>query len=203
MAEAPAPEKWVEAEDTYRVVLSVFDDIKDGLSLGLNGADCELISVETIDGLDGNPAFRLVMRRFGHGVGMSQRGAQQMAGGHDMDFMEILGFYYPGMSVERMEWPESGLYSLDAAGEPIGAARPKPTPLPTPLPLPELKDGEHIGTVNATTLNLRERPTTAARVVDILDKGRQVIVTGDADADGWVPVKTAEDEGYVKEEYLD
>ena len=49
---------------------------------------------------------------------------------------------------------------------------------------------------------MRERPTTSARIVDVLEKGRQLIVSGAADDDGWVPVHTAEISGYVKEEYL-
>ena len=203
MDAAPEPEKWVTLVEPCRVTLNVFDDIKDGLSLGLNGSDCELISVEKVDGVDGGDAFRLVMRRFGHGVGMSQRGAQTMAGSHGKTFMEILGFYYPGMTVERMAWPDSPLTALDNNTQAVGASRPRPTPLPTPAPLPPLKDGERYGTVNATTLNLRERPTTASRVMDILDKGRRVIVSDEPDTDGWVPVHTAECAGFVKAEYLD
>ena len=203
MSVAPEPEKWVPWEETRRVKLSVYDDIKDGLSMGLNGLDCELISVETEDGADGAPvAFRLVMRRFGHGVGMSQRGAQQMAGAHGMTWTDILEFYYPGMSFERMAWPEAPLTFLEDAEDPVGLSRPKPTPLPTPGPLPELKSGERYGTVNATTLNVREQPTTGSRIVDMLSQGRRVVASGQTDEDGWVAIHTAEIEGFVKEEYL-
>ena len=38
--------------------------------------------------------------------------------------------------------------------------------------------------------------------LDQLAQGRRLIVRGEADADGWVAVKTAELEGYVKAEYL-
>ena len=203
MAEAPEPEKWVSAAETYRVTLDIFDDIKEGLSLGLNGADCELTSVERVDGVDGGDAFRLVMRRFGHGVGMSQRGAQQMAAAHGMDYLEILKFYYPGVSIQAMTWPDSPLTALSEDGEALGASRPRPTPLPTQVPLPPLKDGERFATVASNTLNLRENPTTAARVVEILEKNRRVIVSDDPDPDGWVPVHTGDAEGYVKAEYLE
>ena len=200
----PEPEKWALLDDPRRVTLSVFDDIKDGLSMGLNGADCELISVETEYGPDGGAAsFRLVMRRFGHGVGMSQRGAQWMAGEYGKDFMEILGFYYPGMTVEHMDWPETELTPIWALSADVGADRPRPTPTPSPAPLPKLKAGERYATVAATSLNVRERPTTLSRVVDVLDKGRRLIVASKPDDDGWVAVRTGEVEGYVKEEYLD
>ena len=203
MAEAPEPERWVSAAETYRVTLDIFDDIKEGLSLGLNGADCELTSVERVDGVDGGDAFRLVMRRFGHGVGMSQRGAQQMAAAHGMDYLEILKFYYPGVSIQAMTWPDSPLTALSEDGEALGASRPRPTPLPTQVPLPPLKEGERFATVASNTLNLRENPTTAARVVEILEKNRRVIVSDDPDPDGWVPVHTGDAEGYVKAEYLE
>ena len=203
MSVAPEPEKWASEPQTHRVVLSVFDDIKDGLSLGLNGADCELISAERAEGIDGSPAFRLVMRRFGHGVGMSQRGAQQMAGGHGMSCVEILKFYYPGMDIARMRWPENALTSLDDAEIDLGASRPRPTPLPTAAPLGEPGEGERIAAINATSLNLRAQPTTASQVVDILERGSRVIVSGEPDAEGWVPVRTGEASGYVKAEYLE
>ncbi len=198
------PRAWALSDEIYPVTLSVYDQIKDKLSLGLNGSDCELISVETQADADGEPrAFTLIMRRFGHGVGMSQRGAQWMAGHYGMNWQQIIAFYYPGLSVERMAWPEEGLTALDALPDSVGAARPKPTPTPTPAPLPALKEGERYAAVTASALNVREQPTTAARVVDRLAKGRRLIVSSQPDEDGWVAVHTAEIEGYVKEEYLE
>ena len=72
--------------ETVTVDLSVYDQIKDGLSLGLNGGDYELVSVTQEE--DGR--FTISMRRFGHGVGMSQRGAQWMAGEYGMDYICLL-----------------------------------------------------------------------------------------------------------------
>ena len=198
------PKEWVLSDEIYTVTLDVFDQIKDGLSLGLNGTDCELVSVETErDAAGAATAFTIVMRRFGHGVGMSQRGAQWMAGHYGMTWREIIGFYYPGLSVERMDWPGDGLTSLADLPLGVGAARPRPTPTPSPAPLPELEDGERYATVNATFLNVREQPTTAARALAQLEKGRRVIVSSDPDADGWVSIHTAELKGFVKAEYLD
>ena len=192
---------------SVKVSLSVYDQIKDKLSLGLNGSDYEVIAVETrADALGEAESFTLIMRRFGHGVGMSQRGAQQMAGNHGKTYMEILNFYYPGMSVERMNWPETELTDLRALPSGVGAARPKPTPTPTPAPLPALKDREYYAQValetRSSSLNMRENPNTSARVVDQLAHGRRVIVSSEPDADGWVSVHTAESAGYVKLEYL-
>jgi hypothetical protein len=193
------PMEWVLSDDIYRVTLDVYGQIKDGLSLGLNGADYELMDVETIPDDAGVPqAFRLIMRRFGHGVGMSQRGAQWMAGHYDMTWREILSFYYPGMTLVRMDWPDAPLTALDALPVSVGAARPDPTY----RPLPEPKAGEHYATVNATALNVRQQPTTNAAVLEQLAKGRRVVAAIESDADGWVKVHTGEVDGFAKAEYL-
>ena len=109
------------------------------------------------------------------------------------------------MSVERMAWKDL-LTDLEELPAGVGAARATPAPTPTPAPLPELEPGEYYAVVSLQTagsaLNVREQPTTSARILDKLDNGRRLIVSGEADADGWVPVRTAELSGYVKLEYL-
>ena len=186
--------------ETVAVELTVYEQIKDGLSLGLNGGDYELVSV-TQEG----ESFTISMRRFGHGVGMSQRGAQWMAGEYGTTYTQILEFYYPGMALEEIDWPEVELTALEDLPESIGYARARPTPTPTPAPLPALEDGEYYATVElesrASTLNVREEPSTSARIVSALDYGRRVIVCEEA-GDGWVRIRTAELEGYVRLEYL-
>ena len=157
------------------------------------------MDVETIPDDAGEPqAFRLIMRRYGHGVGMSQRGAQWMAGHCDMTWREILAFYYPGMALARMDWPDMALTALDELSSRAGAARPEPTY----RPLPEPRDGEHYARVNATALNVRQQPSTDAAVLEQLAQGRRVVAATDADADGWVKVHTGEVDGFVKAEYL-
>ena len=193
------PMEWVVSDAIYPVTLDVYTQIKDGLSLGLNRADYELIDVQTETDEAGDPAsFTIIMRRFGHGVGMSQRGAQWMAGHYGMTWREILDFYYPGMALARMRWPDSALTALSDLPGSVGAARPEPTP----KPLPELKAGEHYATVTASALNVREEPSTEERVIERLANGRRVIVASDPDADGWVRVRTGEVEGFAKAEYL-
>ena len=198
------------AEDEYMTVtvtLSVFEQIKDGLSLGLNSSDYEVVAVETAEDDAGEPeSFTIIMRRYGHGVGMSQRGAQWMAGEYGKSWMEILNFYYPGMSVERINWPEQMLTPLEALPDNVGAARPLPTPTPTPAPLPALKAGEYYAQVvletKSSSLNVRKAPTTSSAIVDQLAHGRRLIVSSEPDAEGWVAIYTAEISGYVKLEYL-
>ena len=78
--------------------------------------------------------FVIEVRRYGHGVGMSQRGAQWMASAHDMTFQEILAFYYPGMNL--IQYPEvpRNFLKADPALSQIAGPAPSPTPRPTLMP---------------------------------------------------------------------
>ena len=191
----------MDIADPVEVELDVYDQIKDGLEIGLNGSDYELVSV-----LEEGDGYTIQLRRFGHGVGMSQRGAQRMAGVEGMDWIEILKFYYPGMALEQIDWAYPELEALSALPDSVGRARPDPTPTPPPAPLPELKAGEYYAVVQlgdaSSMLNLRQAPTTQSQVVAQLANGRRLIVCGEADGDGWVQARTAEYEGYCKLEYL-
>ena len=190
-----------ELAEPVEVELDVYGQIKDELDLGLNGSDYELVSV-----VEEGDGYTIELRRFGHGVGMSQRGAQRMAGVEEMSCTEILKFYYPGMTLEKIDWDAPELEELEALPESVGRARAEPTPTPTPAPLPELEDGQYYAVVQlgdaSSTLNLRQAPTTQSQVVAQLASGRRLIVCGEADGEGWVQVRTAEYEGYVKLEYL-
>lgn len=50
--------------------------------------------------------FNVTARRFGHGVGMSQRGAQTMAKNHGKSYKEILAFYFQGAKLSTV--PNTG-----------------------------------------------------------------------------------------------
>lgn len=197
-AHTDAPEP---AEKSVWIELSVYDQIKDGLNIGLNGSDYELITALRTD-----RGFALEMRRFGHGVGMSQRGAQWMAGEYGFGWQDILKFYYPGMTLESIDWQTPPLTALDNLAPAMGRARPDPTPVPTPAPLPALEANERYAAVTlqsaSSTLNVRETPSTAARVLDKLASGRRVIACGEPDAEGWIQIRTAEFTGYVRSDYL-
>ncbi len=195
----PTGEQEARLEE-FDVELDVYDQIKDGLELGLNSGDCEVVRVaEERDG------YAVELRRYGHGVGMSQRGAQTMAGAHGMDFEEILAFYYPGMALERIEWEPSDPLPLDELPS-RGGERPAPSPTPESAPLPEPDEGEAYARVKlddaGSSMNLRQSPSTDAPVVALLYHNERVLVCGEADAQGWVRVKAAGSEGYAKLEYL-
>lgn len=198
--DTPDPESLWE-ERTICVELDVYEEIKDGLQLGLNGGDYETVRAEETE--DG---FAIEMRRFGHGVGMSQRGAQWMAGQYGATWVEILNFYYPGMALEKIDWQREPLTELALLPTLYGASRPDPTATPTPAPLPELEEGERYAEVAlahaSSALNVREQPSVSAKVIEKLADGRRVIAIGEADADGWIQIRTAEFTGYVQSTYL-
>lgn len=165
------------------VWLDVFGQIKPDLRVGLNRSDCERVSVSrTQDG------FSIQMRGFGHGVGMSQRGAQQMAGAHGKTWREILAFYYPGMSLEKVA---SAARTLE-----VFAPMPGGT-------LPEPETGERIAAVRvASCLNVRESPSVDARILATLADGERVLVRGEPSEDGWLSVRFADGSGFARQEYI-
>lgn len=72
------------------VTCDIFDELESLLSMGIQSLDNELWSVSK-----SGSNFVLEARRYGHGMGMSQRGAMYMAKlGYTYD--QILGFYYDG-----------------------------------------------------------------------------------------------------------
>lgn len=72
------------------VTCDIFDELESMLSMGIQSSDNELWSVEK-----GSGRFVLQARRYGHGMGMSQRGAMYM-GKLGYNYAQILGFYYDG-----------------------------------------------------------------------------------------------------------
>ncbi|NLC43983.1 MAG: SpoIID/LytB domain-containing protein, partial [Clostridiales bacterium] len=76
--------------------------------------------------------YYITNARYGHGVGMSQRGAQTMAGVYGMTYRDILGFYFEGTSIMQIgsyipelpikpEAPDPGSPSLTSTVHNIGA----------------------------------------------------------------------------------
>lgn len=78
---------------TYRQItltFDIFEELEGPLGLSINTASNELWSV-SVDG----ETFMLRVGRYGHGIGMSQRGAMKM-GELGYTYDQILGFYYEG-----------------------------------------------------------------------------------------------------------
>lgn len=186
----------LETLDTEVAVdLSFYDQVRQVLGIGINASPYDMLEVTGAE--DG---FILTTRRYGHGVGLSQRGAQQMANAHGKTYLEILDFYYPGLSLVHLNWMADELTHADALPESLGYAAARPTPAPTPAPLPALSGDEYYAKVNVegvdSTLNVRGGPSTVDAIVGVLRNGARLIVEEET-AEGWAKMKTAELEGYV------
>ena len=202
----PAPAGTAEpgpvSAGTHTVTLELFPETVFMLGLSISGANNEIITfTET------GESFILRSGRFGHGVGMSQRGAQQMASEGGKTFREILAFYYPGATIKRYEGEAAPLPTPD----PVLAETPGPVPTATPRPtlMPvteELPEGAWLASVENidedSTLNLREQPSAGARILMRLYRHQKLIVLEEAEVLGWVRVKTDAAEGYVMMSFL-
>ena len=181
--------------------LPIFKDVESALSLSINQTDNELWTVT-----ETNTDFIVESRRYGHGVGMSQYGAEWMAGQYGMTYTDILSFYYPGITLMRYTIPETGLPHVSDAFTKAADPPPTPTPRPTLMPVTEVAgEGqwyvrvENIG--ENSWLNLRSEPSLSSDILLLLYKGQRLLVLERMPQEGWLHVKTDVTEGYVMEEF--
>ncbi len=184
------------------VTLELFPETVAALGLSVSGANNEIITLKEEEN-----AFVLTAGRFGHGVGLSQRGAQQMARAGEKNFQEILSFYFPGAKIKQYTGEPAPL----PTPHPLLAQDPGPpptaTPRPTLMPVTEsLPEGARLASVENiaedSTLNLRAQPSAGAEILMRLYRHQQLIVLEQSDVPGWVHVKTDVVEGYVMESFL-
>lgn len=198
----PAYSPYTKLDNLFTVSLPIFTEAEKAMGLSINVYQNELISV-----IDIGSAYMVESRRFGHGVGMSQRGAQQMAAKYGMTCEQILAFYYPGMEIVRLETQSAPLPAVDMALMATPAPTPSPTPRPTPMPVSKdnLPKGAYIAVVSSisedSSLNLRSSPSLSADIIRRLYKDQELVVLKST-RDGWSHVKTDVIEGYVRSEYL-
>ncbi len=198
----PAFSPYRKVKEAVTVTLPIFTEAERAMGLSINVSQNELITVSDI-----GSAFLIESRRFGHGVGMSQRGAEQMARQYGMTYEQILAFYYPGMGLVSYDTGSAPLPTLNAELMATPAPTPSPTPRPTLMPVStnQMPEGAYLAVVSNidedSTLNLREQPNTSAEVIRRLYKNQPLIVLS-VSKDGWAHVKTDVMEGYVRIEYL-
>lgn len=198
----PAFSPYRKVKESVTVTLPIFTEAERAMGLSINVSQNELITVSDI-----GSAFLIESRRFGHGVGMSQRGAEQMARQYGMTYEQILAFYYPGMGLVSYDTGSAPLPTLNAELMATPAPTPSPTPRPTLMPVStnQMPEGTYLAIVSNidedSTLNLREQPNTSAEVIRRLYKNQPLIVLS-VSKDGWAHVKTDVMEGYVRSEYL-
>ncbi|MBR3109438.1 MAG: SpoIID/LytB domain-containing protein [Clostridia bacterium] len=162
------------------ITFDIFSELESALGMSINSAKNELWSVS-----QSGDQFVISARRYGHGVGMSQRGAMQMARmGYTYD--QILGFYYP--CCVRV------LYTLDTPVQVTEAPAPAETPGPS-VPVVTAWVNTESG-----ALNLRSAPNTGAKVVCTIPQYEQISVY---DRGGtWSLVAYNGSEGYVMTRFL-
>ncbi len=125
--------------------------------------------------------FNLTQRRYGHGLGMSQRGAQTMAK-EGFTYDEIILFYYPNTQLWNLE----------------GGATTEPTEDPGPTPTPSYN-----ATVNCNTyLNVRLGPGTSYSVIGQLYAGDRVIVITPYATSSWHKIFYNETYAYAHKDYI-
>ena len=194
-----------ESAGSVTVTLQIFPDVLDALGLRVSTAGNELMTVEETD-----TVFRLKTARFGHGVGLSQRGAQWMASHGGKHFDEIIDFYFPNTTIVRY----TGETSPVPAPDPLIAETPEPIAVsvavqPTLMPVTEsdLPEGAYVASVenisDDSSLNLRSDPSPAASIVMRLYKHQHLIVLDELDVPGWAHVVTDTADGYVMTSYIE
>ena len=189
--------------DRISIDIPIFPDAEQAFGLSINSNyENEIWQV-----VEAERDFTIEVRRFGHGVGMSQRGAQVMAEKYDMTFREILGFYYPGMDLKQ--YPVQERLSAQASKDLLKEAGPAPSPTPRPTLMPVTQPLEKEQWYAAVTeiddnssLNLRSAPSLNGDIIMRLYKGQRLLVLDNCAEDGWVNVRTDVIEGYVMEKYL-
>ena len=187
---------------TFDVTLDLFPGVLNALALSISGAGNEIVTLTEDDS-----AFTLTSGRYGHGVGMSQRGAQYQASKDSRGFEEILAFYYPGAVLKQYGGEAAPLPTPDPALAVTPGPAPTATPRPTLMPVTEdLPEGAWLASVenidDDSSLNLRAAPSPAAEILMRLFRHQKLIVLENAEVDGWVKVRTDAIEGYVMLSFL-
>ena len=172
----------LEGYGDVTISLDYFSQVEGLCSMSINVLKNETLTVtETVGG------YKLTARRFGHGVGMSQRGAQQMAN-EGISYDQILEFYYPGLTRTRYTMTRTLLAAIDGTtqtpDEPVTDAKIAVITLQNPL----------------DSLNLRQQASTASPVLARMPHGTQVNLLeklGD-----WSKIQYGTLTGYVMTGYL-
>ncbi len=196
------PMAFVPAQEAAMVTFNLFPEGIQALGLSIAGMNNEQVTLVREE-----DAWLLESRRYGHGVGMSQRGAQYLAENQRASFDQILGFYYPGIQLmiggtARAALPTVRPALAETPG-PAATATPRPTLMPVTAALPA---GAYLASVEGvaedSSLNLRAEPNSAAAILMRLLPHQRVVVLERCEDPLWAHVKTDTAEGYVMISFL-
>lgn len=194
---------FTQIPESISLDIAIFPEAENALGMNISGNyDNELWTLRETE-----TEYVLEARRYGHGVGMSQRGAEWMASAYQMTYQQILHFYYPGMSLMRFDEETIPLESPTEALSATAGPAPTPTPRPTLMPATmAANDGQWYATVTEidddSSLNLRSLPDMSGDILIRLYKHQRLLVMERCQEAGWVKVATDAAEGYVMESYL-
>ena len=187
----------------FSLRLPIFGTVENAFALNISGNfDNEIWTM-----VEDESGYELQARRYGHGVGMSQRGAEWMAGQYGKRYEDILAFYYPGMELQRFVFPQQTLPMPEVFLGATAGPAPTATPRPTLMPVTKgLQPGQWYASVTEiaddSSLNLRARPDLSSDIVMRLYKNQRLLVVQRCPEEGWVQVETDSASGYVMESYL-
>jgi SpoIID/LytB domain protein len=163
--------------------VNLYGGLNSALGIAISSLKNEIHYVEQISG-----GFRVTARRYGHGVGLSQYGAQQMAN-DGYDYLNILGFYFKGASLVKHSFTSqvaSGGTAEQSAGDAAVTAS------ATAYVVLSDKEGR---------LNMRSKASDNATVVKKIPNGSKIEVMS-TDAKGWIKAQFDGVTGYVVSKYV-
>ena len=175
----PTPSPTPEPELTRALPLSFSFSFDDLYPAGLFTAASKL-SISYAEPANGG--FRLQHARYGHGVGMSQRGAQQMAF-LGKSYREILAYYYPGATLGTLSFvnPETvtGTQAQTAVAQTAASG----------------------GSIINSTVNLREKASRSSASLEQLPVGTGLTLLG-MTGDWYYVAAPSGNRGYVRYDYV-
>ncbi len=186
---------------TVSVDCPLFPDLEKMLDLSINQNENELVRIT-----EKEDHFVISFTRYGHGVGLSQRGAEWMAKTYDWDYGQILRFYYPGTQLEHFDTkaylPETLQPGFLTTPGPVPTSTPRPTLMPqSSAPAVDQRVVFVTGIGLNSSLNLRAMPSLSSEVLLRLYYGQELLVLKSL-PDGWLYVKTDVIQGYIRDEFV-
>ncbi|MBQ6959847.1 MAG: SpoIID/LytB domain-containing protein [Clostridia bacterium] len=172
------------------LTFDIFSELESALSMNLTSGSNELWSVTQEYG-----CFTVTARRFGHGIGMSQRGAMYM-GQLGYTYDQILGFYYEGCTRVAYTLTRS-ILSPAVPGQ--KSQEQVITEQPVVLEPSSTGLRARVTTLSGS-LNLRETPSADARVLRTIPQNETIPILEKSAS--WCKTRYGGDMGYVMTQFL-
>ena len=181
------------------MTFDIFKELESPLQMSIASGNNELWSV-----LETDTGFQVTARRYGHGIGMSQRGAMYMDKlGYTYD--QILAFYFEGCARVQYTLTRSILSPVVSGQDSQEQVISEPpadlpeTPVPTAAPGGEEGLWARVTPVHGS-LNLRKTASDSAKVLLTIPKGELIPILEKGAA--WCKTEYAGTAGYVMTKFL-